>query len=51
MGCNCGGSKNKTEWTVTFADGQEAFVTESRPLALAKARISGGTVTSKVVPK
>lgn len=51
MGCNCGGSKNRTEYTVTFTDGRETFVTDSRPLALAKAKINGGTVTSKVVPK
>lgn len=50
MGCACSGSKNKTEYTVTFNDGS-TYVTESRPVALAKAKISGGTVTSKVVPK
>lgn len=50
MGCNCGGSKNKTEYTVTFPD-NTTYTTESRPVALAKARINGGTVTSKVVPK
>ena len=50
MGCNCGGSTNKTEYTVTLNDGT-TYVTDSRPLALAKAKIGGGTVTSKVVPK
>lgn len=49
MACSCG-SKNKTEYTVTFSDGG-TFVTDSRPVALAKAKIGGGTVTSKVVPK
>lgn len=52
MGCACSGSKKtKEEFTVTFTDGRDAYVTDSRPLALAKARIGGGTVTSKVVPK
>lgn len=50
MGCACGGSKSKTEYTVTFSD-SSTYVTDSRPLALAKARIGGGTVTEKVVPK
>ena len=49
MGCACN-DKNKTEFTVTFSDGT-TYVTDSRPLALAKAKIGGGTVTSKVVPK
>lgn len=50
MACNCG-SKTKTIWTVTFTDGKDSFETESRPVALAKAKIGGGTVTSRVVPK
>lgn len=49
MACACA-SKTKTIYTVTFSD-NSTYVTESRPLALAKARIGGGTVTSKVVPK
>lgn len=49
MGCACS-DKNKTLYTVTFSD-NTTFETDSRPLALAKAKISGGTVTSKVVPK
>ena len=49
MGCACN-NKNKTEYTVTFND-NTTYTTESRAVALAKARISGGTVTSKVVPK
>lgn len=49
MACACS-SKNKTVFTVTFGDGS-TYETDSRPLALAKAKINGGTVTSKVVPK
>lgn len=47
MGCAC--NKNKTVYIVTTDDGAEEFT--DRTLALARARIKGGTITSKVVPK
>lgn len=48
MGCACNG--NKTVYTVEFPDGSTQEFT-SRPEALAKAKIKGGTITTKVVPK
>lgn len=48
MACNC--QKNQTVWTVTYSDGGTQDFT-SRQDALTQARVKGGTVTNKVVPK
>lgn len=49
MGCGCG-KTTKTLYTVTYSDGS-TYSTTSRPDALAKAKINGGTISSKIVPK
>ncbi len=48
MGCSC--NSNKTVWTVTYSNGNTQEFT-SRQDALTQARVKGGTVTTKVVPK
>lgn len=48
MACNC--NKNKTVYTVEYTNGQTQDFT-SRQDALVQAKVKGGTVTTKVVPK
>jgi hypothetical protein len=48
MACSC--NKNKTVYTVTYENGGTQEFT-SRQDALVQARVKGGTVTTKVVPK
>lgn len=48
MACSC--NSNKTVYIVNFTDGTTKEF-ESRQEARAKARIKGGTITTKVVPK
>lgn len=48
MGCSC--NKNTTVWVVNYTNGGTQEFT-SRQDALTQARVKGGTVTPKVVPK
>lgn len=48
MACSC--NKNKTVYTVTYTNGNTQEFT-SRQDALTQARVKGGTLTTKVVPK
>ena len=48
MGCNC--QQNQTVYTVTYSNGNTQEFT-SRQDALVQAKVKGGTVTTKVVPK
>lgn len=46
----CGCNKNKTVWIVNYTNGGTQEFT-SRQDALVQAKVKGGTVTTKVVPK
>lgn len=48
MGCSC--NSNKTVWIVEYTGGGTQEFT-SRQDALVQAKVKGGTVTTKVVPK
>lgn len=48
MACGC--QKNKTVWIVNYPSGGTQEFT-SRQDALVQAKVKGGTVTTKVVPK